>query len=160
MEPAVPQTPLALQIDHFADLAVQVGTPIEVGTTRRGRRRMIPIVGGQARGHGWTARVLPGGADYQLVVGDTHAELQAHYVMETDAGDLIYVHNEAVRSAPAAVTARLLRGEPVDPAQVYFRCLPSFETASAALGWINDRLFAGSGLRHPDHVVMSFYTLA
>ena len=160
METALPPTPLALQLDHFADLAVQVGTPIEVGITRRGRRRMIPIVGGQARGHGWTARVLPGGADYQLVVGDTHAELQAHYVMETDAGDLVYVHNEAVRSAPAAVTAKLLRGEPVDPAQVYFRCLPRFETASPALGWINDRLFAGSGQRHPDQVVMSFYALA
>jgi hypothetical protein len=47
----------------------------------------------------------------------------------------------------------------VDPAQVYFRCLPVLETASAALHWINDRLFAGSGMRLPQQVVMSFYVL-
>ena len=151
---------LALNLRAFADLSVQVGAPLEIGRTPRGLRRVIPIHGGEARGEGWTARVLPGGADYQVIVGDTLAELQAHYVMETDAGDLIYVRNQAIRSAPAEITARLVRGEPVDPAQVYFRCLPSLETASPALAWINERLFAGAGARHPDRVVMRFYELA
>lgn len=154
MQPSIPQ------LKFFADLSVQVDAPIEVGRTARGLRRMISITGGQARGEGWTARVLPGGADYQLVVSDTTALLQAHYVMETDAGDRIYVHNQAFRQAPAEVTARLLRGEPVDPAQVYFRCQPSFETASPALAWINERLFVGSGVRHPDRVAMQFFELA
>lgn len=148
------------QLQFFAELAVQVGTPIEVGRTPRGLRRMIPITGGQARGEGWTARVLPGGADYQLVVGDTLAELQAHYVLETDAGDLVYVRNQAIRHAPPEVTARLVRGEPVDPALVYFRCLPTLETASAALGWVNTRLFVGSGVRRPQQVEMQFFQLA
>ena len=147
-------------LEHVCDLQVQIAAPVEVGQTAHGLRRMIPITGGEARGEGWTARVLPGGADYQLVVSDTTAQLQAHYVMETDAGDRIYVHNQAIRHAPADVTARLLRGEPVDPAQVYFRCLPSFETASPALAWINERLFAGSGVRHPDRVAMQFFELA
>ena len=150
---------LPLAIQPFADLSVRVGTPIEVGTTATGRRRIIPITGGEARGDGWTARVLPGGADYQRVVSDTRAELQAHYVLETDGGDLIYVHNQAIRVAPPEVTAALLRGETVDPALVYFRCLPSLETASPALRWINDRLFAGAGVRHPDRVAMSFHEL-
>jgi hypothetical protein len=70
------------------------------------------------------------------------------------------VHNRALRAAPAEVTAALLRGEPVDPAQVYFRCAPTFETASPALGWINERVFVGTGERHPSEVVMSFYALA
>jgi hypothetical protein len=30
--------------------------------------------------------------------------------------------------------ARLVRGEPVDPASIYFRCSPSFETVSASVG--------------------------
>jgi Protein of unknown function (DUF3237) len=144
----------------FAELAVQVGTPVEVGRTPRGLRRFIPISGGQARGEGWTARVLPGGADWQLVVGDTLAELQAHYVLETDAGDLLYVRNQAIRHAPADVTARLIRGEPVDPSLVYFRCVPSIETGSAALAWVNTRLFVGSGVRRPDQVEMQFFQLA
>ena len=146
-------------LQFFCELAVEVGVPIEVGRTLRGLRRMIPITGGQARGDGWTARVLPGGADYQLVVGDTLAELQAHYVLETDGGDRIYVRNQAIRHAPAEVTARLLRGEPVDPAQVYFRCVPALETGSPALAWINERLFVGSGVRRPQQVEMKFFLL-
>ena len=146
-------------LKFFAELAVQVGTPIEVGRTPRGLRRMIPILGGSVRGDGWTARVLPGGADYQLVVSDTLAELQAHYVMETDGGDLLYVRNQAIRQAPAEVTARLIRGEPVDPALVYFRCLPAIESSAPTLQWVNERLFVGTGVRRPQQVEMRFFVL-
>lgn len=151
---------LPLPLAHFADLCVTVGVPVEVGVTPRGRRRMIPITGGTATGHGWTARVLPGGADYQVVVNDARAELEAHYVLETDGGDRIYVRNRAIRVAAPEVTAALVRGEPVDSGLVYFRCIPTLETAAPALGWINDRLFAGNGRRLPEQVVMSFYELA
>lgn len=146
-------------LTFFADLSVQVDKPQEVGRVARGLRRLIPILGGEAAGDGWRARVLPGGADFQLVVSDTLAELDARYVLETDAGDLIYVQNRAVRSGPPELMARLVRGEPVDPALIYFRCSPSFETTSKALGWINERMFVGSGERHPDKVVMRFFEL-
>ncbi len=149
----------ALALEFFAELSVRVGTPQEVGHTLHGQRRLIPIVGGEARGEGWTARVLPGGADYQLIVSPRLAELDARYVLETDAGDLIYVQNRALRAAAPEVTVRLLRGEPVDPALVYFRCSPSFETASPALGWITERLFIGSGVRRPERVEMQFFTV-
>ncbi|MES1265441.1 MAG: DUF3237 family protein, partial [Variovorax sp.] len=97
--------------------------------------------------------------DFQLIVSDTLSELDARYGLETDAGDLIYVQNHAVRAAPAAIMAKLLRGEPVDPAQIYFRCTPRFETASPALRWIGERMFIGVGVRHPSQVVMRFFTL-
>lgn len=145
---------------YFADLAVQVGAPQEVGHTTRGLRRVIPITGGLARGDGWTARVLPGGADFQLIVNERFAELDARYVLETDAGDMVFVQNHALRSGPPELMARLVRGEPVDPSLIYFRCQPRFETASAALGWICERMFVGTGARHPDQVVMRFFELA
>src|SRR5438067_1202623 len=85
----------------FADVDVQVDRPQEVGDGPRGRRRLIPILGGQVKGDGWTARILPGGADFQLIVNDTLAELDARYVLETDGGELVYVRNRAVRSGPA-----------------------------------------------------------
>ena len=147
-------------LKFFADLAVRVDKPQEVGRGPRGVRRLIPILGGEATGNGWQARVLPGGADFQLLVSGTLAELDARYVMETDGGDLIYVQNRAVRSGPPELMARLARGEPVDPAQIYFRCSPSFETASASLGWINERMFVGSGVREPDRVLIRFFELA
>ncbi len=153
-------SPLAApSLRFFADLSVQVGIPQQVGAVLRGTRRVIPIIGGQVQGEGWSARVLPGGADFQLIVSPGYAELDARYVLETDGGDLIYVQNQAVRSGAPALMERIARGEPVDPAQIYFRCLPRLETASAALGWINQHLFVGSGARHPDKVVMRFFAL-
>ena len=128
---------------HFADLEVEVGAPIEIGRVAAGVRR-------------FTARVLPGGADFQLITSETMARLEARYVLETDGGDLIYVHNDAVRTAAPAVMARLVRGEPVDPAEVYFRCLPRFECAAPALAWIGERVFVGVGVRRPQTGVMRF----
>ena len=103
--------------------------------------------------------MLPGGSDFQLIVGDTLSVLDARYGLETDAGDLVYVQNHAIRSASRETMARLLRGEPVDPAQVYFRCTPHFETASPTLAWIAERLFLGAGVRRPAQVVMRFWAV-
>ena len=142
---------------RFADLTVQVAPPIEVGAVGHGKRRVIPILGGSCVGRDWSARVLPGGADFQLIVNERVARLEARYVLETDAGDRIYVQNDAVRTAAPEVMAQLIRGEPVDPADVYFRCAPRFETAAPALAWIMARLFLGVGWRQPDAVVMRFF---
>ena len=147
-------------LKFFADLSVQVDKPQEVGSTHHGVRRVIPILGGTVQGEGWQARVLSGGADFQLLLGPSMAELDARYVIETDGGDLVFVTNRAVRTASPEVMAKIVRGEPVDPASVYFRCSPSFETASPALSWISERLFVGSGARHPDKVVMRFFEVA
>ena len=148
---------LAPELKHFADLSVQVGQPIEVGAVGHGSRRVIPILGGTCKARDWTAHVLPGGADFQLIVNERMARLEARYVLETDAGDRIYVKNDAVRTASAEVMARLVRGEPVDPAALYFRCVPSFEASAPALAWIMERVFLGTGVRRPDAVVMRFF---
>jgi hypothetical protein len=147
------------RLEPFADLQVDVGTPQVLGQGAQGLRRVVPILGGHAQGKGWKARVLPGGSDFQLIVSETLSHLDARYGLETDAGDLIYVQNRAVRAAPAEVMVKLLRGEPVDPASLYFRCSPSLETSSAALRWVNERIFVGVGVRHPAQVVMRFFTL-
>jgi hypothetical protein len=153
--------PLATpQLQFFADLSIQVDRPQEVGRVFSAQRRVIPILGGEVTGDGWRGRILPGGADFQLIASDTVAQLDARYVVETDAGDRIFVMNRAVRSAPADITAKLIRGEPVDPALVYFRCAPVFETGSKALAWIHERIFVGTGVRHPDRVEIRVFTVA
>lgn len=148
------------ELKFYADLSVQVDKPLEVGKTHHGVRRVIPILGGTVEAQGWRGRVLSGGADFQLLLGPSMAELDARYVIETDAGDMIFVTNRAVRTASPEVMAKIIRGEPVDPSTVYFRCSPSFETASPALAWIAERLFIGTGARHPDKVVMRFFEVA
>ena len=141
----------------FADLSVQVAAPIEVGNVGHGTRRVIPILGGTCTARDWTAKVMPGGADFQLIVNERMARLEARYVLETDAGDRIYVHNDAVRTAAPEVMARLVRGEPVDPSLVYFRCAPRFEASAPSLAWMMERVFLGTGLRRPNDVVMRFF---
>lgn len=156
MDPASINAP---QLRPFAGFAVEVSEPQVVGAVPHGLRRVIPILGGTVQGEGWSGRVLPGGADFQLIVNEGYAELDARYVVEVDGGDLVFVQNQAVRSGPPELMQRLARGEPVDPGQIYFRCQPRFETASKALGWINERLFVGSGVRRPDRVLMRFFSL-
>ena len=145
----------------LADLAVEVGAPLEVGPVPTfGQRRLIPILGGTVRGPHWQGRILPGGADFQLIVSEGTALLEARYVIETDAGERIYVDNRALRSGPPALIARLVRGEAVDPASIYFRCAPRFETAAPSLRWLMERLFVGTGVRQPQQVLLRFFELA
>jgi hypothetical protein len=66
-------------LEHIANLTVQVAPPVEAGSitglNSRGKRRIIPITGGVLRGPRLNGRVLAGGADFQLIVSDTAADL-------------------------------------------------------------------------------------
>ncbi len=154
-------------LEPVCDLTVSVAAPIEAGAVTglnsHGRRRIIPITGGTVRGR-LNGTVLPGGADFQLVVSDTCADLDARYLLRLDdapwAGAHVFVHNRALRRASADNTARLVRGEPVDPAAIYFRCAPRFEVSHPALNWMTESLFIGTGARFPDRVEMRFFRLA
>ncbi len=144
-------------LHFFTELSVEVTPAIEVGATPSGQRRLIPIVGGTVTGDGWAGVVVPGGADFQRIVTPRLAELDARYVLETTEGERLFVQNRALRVADPADTQRLIRGEPVDPARIYFRCQPLIETAAERFAWVNERVFVGTGMRLPDRVVMRFY---
>jgi hypothetical protein len=139
---------------------VQVGPPLEIGPTARGTRRIVPILGGTFAGPGVKGRVLPGGADWQIIHPDGFSELDTRYTLETESGDVIYVQNRGIRHAPPEVMTRLLAGEPVDPSQVYFRTSPTFETAAADLQWLTRSLFVGTGERRPLAVLVQFWRVA
>jgi len=144
-------------LEPFARLTVQVAAPIEIGETPGGRRRVIPIIGGTVSGPAISGRVLPAGADFQQVRPEGVAELDARYVLALDDGTQVFVVNRALRRASPEVTARLMRGEAVDPSLVYFRCTPSFEVADGPWRWLMEHLFVGTGIRRPDCVEMAFY---
>lgn len=147
-------------LELFATLSVQVATPIEIGTVNGGRRRVIPIIGGELRGPEVSGRVLNAGADFQLVQDDGVADLDARYVIELDDGTKVFVANRALRRASLEVTEQLVRGEVVDPALVYFRCMPRFEVAAGRWRWLAESLFVGTGVRRPDKVEMTFFRVA
>ena len=145
-------------LEHLCDLAVTIDAPVEVGQTAMGMRRMIPITGGTVTGPQMQGRIVPGGADFQLIVGDgTQAHLDARYVLELQDGSRVFVQNTALRVASAEDSAKIRRGEPVDPARVYFRCQPKFEATTPQWAWLAEHQFIGVGLRLPHAVHLSFY---
>jgi hypothetical protein len=146
-----------IELAHVVDLTVLVGQPIEIGATAAGVRRVVPILGGNVSGPRLTGRILPVGADYQLIRADGVAELHARYVIETAGGARIYIENSGLRHGPAEAMERLRRGEAVDPALIYFRTTAKFETHDEALFWLASHIFVGAGVRHPDRVQISFY---
>ena len=139
------------------ELRVQVGPPMDVGPIPAGRRRIVPILGGTFAGSGMKGRVLPGGADWQIVRADGLAELDTRYTLETDDGKLIYVQNAGMRHASPEVTAKLMAGQPVDPSLVYFRTVAKFETSVPELAWLMRSIFVGTGERYPADVLIRFW---
>ena len=142
------------RLTFVMELRVRVDMPLDIGETGRGRRRIVPIRGGSFEGPRLRGDVLDGGADWQIVHADGLSILDTRYTLRTDRGELIYIRNAGLRHAPPEVAATLLAGQPVDPALVYFRTVPAFETAASDLQWLTRAIFVGDGERHPDLVVI------
>jgi hypothetical protein len=128
-----------------------------VGRTPYGERRFIAITGGTVTGARLKGRVLPGGADWQIVRGDGAADIQARYIIEADGGVRIAVDSQGLRHGPPAVLAALARGETVDPAHYYFRTAMRFETADPAFDWLNRILAVARGVREARNVRLDVY---
>lgn len=147
-------------LTFLASISVQVGQPIEVGQTPGGLRRIIPILGGRVEGPELRGRVLPAGADFQLLRSATLTELEAKYAVETDSGERLYVNNFGLRSGSEEDIAALMRGEQVDPARIYFRCTPRIEAPDGgSWAWLSSRILVGTGVRLPDEVRLDISTV-
>jgi len=150
---------LPLSLEHMADLTIEVAEPVEIGRTPAGIRRVVPILGGRVAGPRLNGVIRPGGADFQVLRPDGATDLQARYVIETPEG-LVYIENTGLRHGSPEAMERLRRGEFVDPAEIYFRTTPRFETAVPDLQWLATRLFVGAAARFPDRVEVSVYLVA
>ena len=118
-----------------------------LGNTPYGERRIINILGGTVEGPRLNGKVLPGGADWQIVRADGVVHLNARYTIETDSGGQILVDAEGYRHGPAEVMTALARDETVDPTRYYFRTFMRFETADPSALWLNRILALGHGER-------------
>jgi len=136
---------------------ITLAPPQELGAAPLGRRRIIPITGGRFRGERLSGRVLPGGADWQIVRGDGVSQLEARYTLETDDGALVYVRNVGLRHGPPEVLAKLAAGEPVDPLLYYMRTTPAFETGAAKYQWLNRVVCIATGARLADAVELDVF---
>ena len=155
--PKPPADPAPPRLTFAFELRARVGSPIEVGQVTHGRRRIVPIEGGTIKGPMLNGTVPSGGADWQVIQADGFTELDTRYTVRTDKGEVVYVQNPGIRTAAPDVMQKLLAGQTVDPALVYFRTQPKFETSAPGLQWMAKSLFVGVGERYPTEVVIRFF---
>ena len=142
----------ALETKYVFSLVIKVGAPIVAGDLGHGVRRIIPITGGEVRGPGIKGAIFPCGADFQVIRPNGLTELEAKYAFTMDDGAIVYIENVGIRSGPKELLDRIAKGETVDPALIYFRSVPKFETGAEKYRWLMEHLFIGVGARHPDRV--------
>jgi len=149
---------IGLSTEPWVRIAVAVDKPLLFGTSEGFERRCVPILSGTASGR-LSGTVVPGGTDWQRILPGGTTELEAHYAIRSDAGDMVEVISRGVRSGSPETMRRLLAGEPVDPALVYFRTAVRITTAAPALQELTTRLFIGVGTREPSRVLIDLYAV-
>lgn len=149
--------PAPPELEFAFEAIAEIGAPQDVGMTPHGRRRVIPVMGGRFEGPQIRGRILPGGADWQILRPDGAAELDARYTLETDRGALIYVSNLGLRHGPPEVLQKLNAGQTVDPRSYYFRTVAQFETGAPECQWLMRSIFVASAERYPDKVIVRFW---
>ncbi|WP_433832664.1 DUF3237 family protein [Actinoplanes sp. CA-015351] len=148
--PAVPGLEAAFEVE------ARLGALEDHGVTRAGHRRVVPIVGGRVTGL-FSAEILPGGADWQLVRADGAIEIDTRYSARVAGGGHVYIRTSGVRSGDPSVLEALLRGEPVDPSEYYFRLGVRLETAEPGLSALEQSIFVASAIREADRVRYTAY---
>jgi hypothetical protein len=146
-----------LSPDPIFTIQAELAEILHFGPTPYGERRVIHILGGTVSGPKLNGRILPGGADWQIVRTDGASDVQARYTIETDTGGHILVNSEGLRHGSPEILARLLRGEAVDPSEYYFRTVMRFETGEKSLDWLNRILAIARGAREAKAVRLEVY---
>ena len=144
---------------HVADLTIKLDPIVEMGQGQGGKRRIIPIIGGQVSGPAFSGEIMNVGADWQTIFPSGLAELDTRYAFRTDDGAVIEIRNFGYRHGPADVMQKVAAGEDVDPSRYYMRTHARLETGHPDDQWVNNTLFVGVGGRLKSSVMLSLYAV-
>jgi hypothetical protein len=133
------QTPPDLR--HVSTIVAEVAPPEALEHRGDATLEFIPITGGTVTGE-LSGTVLPGGGDWCLVRSDGVFRVEARYLIRTDAGDLVDVHNVGY--------LRHVAGETGDwTAMRYFQSTPVFRTAAPRLQHLTSTVYVGRARSGP-----------
>lgn len=119
------------RIEPAWEALVEIGERRSLGVTPLGERFIIDILGGTFEGPRLRGRVLPGGADRQLIRPDGLKLLDALYEMQTDDGAVLTVHNRVTIDEAA-------------PGGRYARSVVQVTAPVGPHEWLNRRIFVGT----------------
>lgn len=113
-------------LEFVWEAVVEIAATQPMGQGPLGERRIVPILGGHFAGPRLRGRVLPGGADRQLIRADGVKLLDALYELETEDGALLTVRNNVLMDGGRAFsTLRITAPE-------------------GPHGWLNRAVFVGT----------------
>ena len=123
----------ALKTEFVLQARVTCDSLVTIGDTKLGKRRLVPITGGEFSGPSIEGVVLPGGADWQLVRPDGVVEIVARYTIRTHDQIDISVVNRGIALYPPHFD------------RTYVRTTPEFEAPrDSAYAWLNRNIFVGT----------------
>ncbi len=124
-------TPTPPELAFVYEARVDIGERRALGGTAVGERFIIDILGGDFEGPLLRGRVLPGGADRQLLRPDGVKQLHAVYEMQTDDGAVLTIDNWVVIDEAATP-------------QRYARSVVAITAPAGPHAWLNRRVFVGT----------------
>ncbi len=126
---ADPDTP---SLDFIYEEVVTLGASVHPGETPWGERNIVPITGGTFAGPKIKGKILPGGWDWQLASKSGCHRIDADYMIQTDDGVIINVHNKGTYCTHAGEKQPRLLTTPV------------FEAPIGKYDWLNDGAYVGT----------------
>ncbi|MDE2361751.1 MAG: DUF3237 domain-containing protein [Hyphomicrobiales bacterium] len=142
--------PIALPKTEFVYEAIfDLAPTLMLGAGPLGERRIVPITGGVFAGPRIRGKVLPGGADRQLVRKDGAKMLDALYELQAEDGAIITVNNRVL------LTSRP-DGSPYGFSKI------DVTAPEGPHGWLNHLVFVGTlhSLRPKPQVLIRVFSLA
>jgi len=95
--PGTASVPLVPPRTEFVyEATVDIAPTVPLGDSPLGERRIVPITGGTIEGPDIRGKVLPGGADRQLIRKDGVRRLDALYEMQAEDGAILTVRNQVL----------------------------------------------------------------
>lgn len=118
---------------------------LDLGKAPRGRRAIDFVGAGRFDGPRLAGRVIDG-TDHLLMLPDGSAQPDVRLGLKTDDGVVLSMRYTGTIWGPKEVMRRVAKGEPVDPAEYYFRTHVVFEAPSnGPYDWLNRCLCIGVG---------------
>lgn len=148
-----------LQLEYLARVHVELGPIESLGPGPDGERRSVAIVGGSILGDRVRAMIDAGGADWQTLHADGSITVDTRYSARTGDGAKLLIATRGIRRGPPEVLARLAAGEPVDPAEYYFRAAVQIE-AAGPYRWLAEQVLVANAARAAAAVDYDLYALA
>lgn len=134
---------MALTLNYVMRIDVDLAEPYDVGKVPDGYRRVLPIVGGTFSGERLRGTVIAGGADWNMVRADEVMTVRAEYLLKTDDGILIGIHNQGMVRGAAGQMDQVTGGGDVDAGMLYTRLSSRYEAPEGKYDWLNKSIFVG-----------------